>query len=424
MLFSKFNRKTGFILAGLFFLCCQSRAQDYIIRHDFQKNNTSFFQIGKNHDTMQVKEVGLKKPGRITLKVDNFNPFYWDAKVTVFKKPVDEESSHIGLFVSSLMKGFGASDVIQLSRSSGLTPEINNKLEMLTRKANSFSALNWELSELQKEIHQTEGEIKSEARQSFMEVFGKDTLSAKEARIMGLALDNEKKEVNAAALPVTGQTMIRYSFLDSLTRVVSLYHSIIYTDFNFVYSVNGNPDIDEIKLAVFPKTVTESFSGDTVTRYFPVQSIPGLRLRNSVGVSFSYFRDKNLSYFVYPDTTIGKGNGDLFTPVLSTFINFYIYKQAGFRWGGSFGFGVPLMGENKDVNFMLGLCTMFGRNEPIIVTAGIAGAKVDRLSRGWQVGQKVPALDFEIPTLSQFRIGGYISITFNLSNFSRKDNQE
>ncbi len=420
MLFKGNCPKFCYIHLFLLFFMLKAGAQDYFIRHDFQKNNTSYFQVGKNHDTAQVKEIGLKKPGRITLKVDNFNPFYWDAKVTVFKKPVDEESSQVGLFISSLLKGFGASDVIQISRSGELTPEMNAKLEMLTKKANSFSELSYELHEMQKEIRLSENEIKSETRKSFRDVFGKDSMSAKDARMMGQALDNDKKEVNAAA----GQPLLKYSFTDSLSRIISLYYSIMSTDFNFIYSVNGNPDIDELKLAVFPKTLNDPDAKDTITRYFPIQSIPNLRLRNSVGVSFTYFRDKNRSYFVRPDTTIGSSTADLFTPVLSTFINFYMYRTAGFRWGGSFGFGIPLMGDNKDMNFMLGLCTMFGRNEPIIVTAGLAGAKVSRLAKGWQVGQQVPALDFELPTLSQFRIGGYVSITFNLSNLTRKDTGE
>ncbi|HEY6062418.1 MAG TPA: hypothetical protein VIV35_02345, partial [Chitinophagaceae bacterium] len=252
MSFSVIFRNTCCTFLFLFLLTQKAGAQDYIIRHDFQKNNTSYFQVGKNHDTIQVKEVGLKKPGRITMKVENFNPFYWDAKVTVFKKPVDEESSQVGLFISSLLKGFGASDVIQINRSSDLTPELSAKLEMLTKKANSFSELSHELSEMQKEIHQTEDEIKSQTRKSFRDVFGKDSMSAKEARAIGQSLDNDKKEVNAAA----GQTLLKYSFSDSLSKIISLYHSIIYTDFNFIYSVNGNPDIDELKLAVFPKSMT------------------------------------------------------------------------------------------------------------------------------------------------------------------------
>ncbi len=422
MPFLKTYFKAVSTLSGLFFLCYQSQAQDYVIKHDFQKNNSNFYKVDKNHDTLQVKSIDLRKPGRITLKVDNFNPFYWNAKVTVFKKPVDEESSHIGLFVSSLTKGLGVSSMFP-TRSGPLSEAVQQKLEMLSLKANQFSELTWQLSELQTNIQKTEDEIKSEARNAVRNALGKDSLSTKEARAIGLVLETDKKEVNAA-IAGSNQTIIKYSFSDTLAKVVSLYHSIIYTDFKFFYSVNGNPDINELKLAIFPRSDIDPLSKDTVTRYFPVESKANLRLRNSVGVTFSHFPDKNRSYFINPDRTIGSGDGDLFTPVLSAFINFYNYKVTGLRWGGSFGFGVPMIGEKKDINFMLGLCGVLGRNEPIILTAGIAGAKVERLADGWKVGQVVPSLSFDIPTLSQFRLGGYVSVTFNLSNLSSKKSDD
>lgn len=419
MLFPGLCRKKGCIISCLLFLFFQSRAQDYIIRHDFQKDNTTYFQIGKNRDTSVVKEINQKKPGKIILKVDNFNPFYWNAKVTVFKKPVDEESSHIGLFLAGLTKVSGAG-ILGDFKSGEVTPENKDKIDKLQKKVIRFSELKQQLSDLQKEIHKTEIAIKTEARQAVVEVFGKDTLSAKEVRAMGSELDKEKKEVNAAV----GQVAIEYSFNDELQEILGLYHSIVYTEFKFLYSVNGNPDISELKLAAFPKSGPDTMSRDTISRYFPIEYRSTLKLRNSVGVTFTYFQDKNRSYYVKPDLTIGSGNADLFTPVMSTFINFYSNKNTGIKWGGSFGFGIPLTGEKKDLNFMLGLCTVLGRNEPIIISAGFAGTKVERLTKGWGVGQTVPSLDFEIPTLSQFRPGGFISITFNLRNLSSNKQED
>src|SRR5438046_1407306 len=75
-------------------------SQDYIIKHDFHSDYTSYFKIDKNKDTIQVKEISFKKPGRIVLKVENFNPFYWNAKVTSFQKPVEEQSSYVQVFTS------------------------------------------------------------------------------------------------------------------------------------------------------------------------------------------------------------------------------------------------------------------------------------------------------------------------------------
>lgn len=422
MTFLKKRCKAICFLSGLIILCGHSQAQDYYIRHDFQKNTTNFYKLGRNHDTTEVKSVSLRRPGRVNLKVDNFNPFYWNAKVTVFKKPVDEESSSIGSFITSLTKGLGVSTMFP-TRSGSLSEATQQKMEMLVRRANQFSELTWQLDGLQMNIKMTEDEIKSEARKAVRDVMGTDSLSVKEARSLGLELESDKKEVNAA-IAGSNQTIIRYSFTDTLAKAVSLYHSIIYTDFQFQYSVNGNPDINELKLAIFARPEVDPLAKDTITRYFPVEGKANLRLRNSVGVTFSHFPDKNRSYFINPDLTIGSGTGDLFTPVLSAYINFYNYKVSGLRWGGAFGFGVPMTGDKKDLNFMLGLCGVIGRNEPIILSAGFAGARVERLTEGWKVGEVVPSLSFDIPTLSQFRIGGYISVTFNMSAISAKKSDD
>jgi hypothetical protein len=231
---------------------------------------------------------------------------------------------------------------------------------------------------------------------------------------MGSELDRRQKELSDSL----GITPLQFSFLNELAGVEKIYNEIMYTSYKFSYSISGNPDINELKLDIFPRA--DSLGKDTITKYFRIQAKPVLRIRNSVGIAFTYFDDKNTSYFVKPDSTIGKGNGDLFTPVLSVFMHFYNNKSTGFKWGGTFGFGIPLLGEKKDINFMLGLCSLLGRNEPVILSAGVTGAKVDRLGKGWRVGQKTPNLSFQIPTSSQFRVGGFVSVTFNLNTISGK----
>lgn len=103
------HQKTGKILVILLFLSQQAKTQDFIIVHDLQKDTTGFYKFGKAKDSVAVSEIGFRKPGRINLKVENFNPFYWNARVTTFKRPVDEESGHIGMFISSLTGVLGVS---------------------------------------------------------------------------------------------------------------------------------------------------------------------------------------------------------------------------------------------------------------------------------------------------------------------------
>ena len=106
----------------------------------------------------------------------------------------------------------------------------------------------------------------------------------------------------------------------------------------------------------------------------------------------------------------------MFTPLLSTFIHFYAGKVKGVKMGGAFGFGIPLQGEKKDVNFLLGLTAAFGKNEPVLLTFGAAGAKVNKLTNGYKLGTVTSETNPENLVSAGYGVGGFMSVTFNLSN--------
>ncbi len=397
--------KTAGFLACLVLLFQQIQAQDFIIKHDLIKDNTFFYRVGENRDTLSIKEIGLRRPGKISVDVENFNPFYWNAKVTTYTRPVEDQSSYVGMFLSGIVKASGVSGFPQIR--GGADPARMRQLKMMLMQLDEY---NTQLNELKYDIRKTESEIKNGAvsvRNAVVSLVGIDSLGYKQSREKGRTYDEEIDDP------------IETPFVDVLTTIARNYHDIVYTSFHFSYNVKGNVDINQIKLQIFPRN--DSLAGgnanDTLTKFFPVQPKPFLKLRSSMGVTFTYFQDKNRSYYVKPDYTIGQGKGDLFTPVISTFINFYLARESGGpKWGGSFGFGIPVSGDRKEINFMLGVCTVLGRNELVILSAGMAGAKVDRLTDGWQVGQTAPSLSFNIPTNTQYRLGAYFSLTFNLKS--------
>jgi hypothetical protein len=401
-------------ISAVFCFPFAASAQNFVIRHDFQRDSTRFFRLGKHNDTTSVRGVAVKKPGHITLEVENFNPFYWDAKVTSFERPVDEQSSYIQVF-RGLAKTVGIDLAIPgVSRGRAGSEQTYSRLKIVYEKANDIKFVESDLQALKFDRYKTEAEIKTQASANIARITGQTDISSNDVLAMGTELDRQMKELSDSLTLVPPA----FSFQQELSVVSNLYHQIMFTSYRFTYVVTGKPDINELKLDIFPKG--DSTTKDTLTRFFTVQAKPYLRIRNSVGVSFTYFQDKNTSYFIKPDSTIGKGAGDLFTPVLSFLLHFYNYQNAGFKWGGSFGFGIPLLGEKKDINFLLGLCTLLGRNEPVIISAGIAGTKVDRLSSGWKTGRQAPNLAFQVPTTSQFRAGGFISISFNINSLSPK----
>ena len=81
---------------------------DVYKRQDLHEEKTKYFRV-KAEDTLRIKSIDLKKSGRITLQVNNYNPFYWNAKVTAFKTPVDQEVGYGDAFnpFSVLAGGLG-----------------------------------------------------------------------------------------------------------------------------------------------------------------------------------------------------------------------------------------------------------------------------------------------------------------------------
>ena len=55
----------------------------------------------------------------------------------------------------------------------------------------------------------------------------------------------------------------------------------------------------------------------------------------------------------------------------------------------------------------------------ILLTGALDGAG---MALAVEVGEKAPDLDFEIPQASQFTVGGFLSLSFNLNAFSSKTN--
>jgi hypothetical protein len=143
------------------------------------------------------------------------------------------------------------------------------------------------------------------------------------------------------------------------------------------------PEIDSATSAL-----TNIRSKDTVTRWIAVYKKEPLRFRNTFGFSFVSYAENRWKYFVRRDSVIDKVSADQFQPVIVTYLHFYAPRDRGFRWGGSFGAGFPVSGDNKQLNLMIGLSTFLGKGDPVCLTAGISGTQVKKLY-GVSSGEKV-----------------------------------
>lgn len=451
-----------------------ANAQQYLIKYDLNSLKSNYYRIGT--DTARVRTLDLKKNGRIILQVDNYNPYYWNAKVTSYKNPVEEESGYANAFnpLGILSRGFGdiMSNIpfLDLPKSRGNGTDANSrfmnsvakfsqnyeKVQTAMAKYEELLIVKMQLQELKYNNVKTEQAIKAEARELVKSSLGTDSANLITFIRMGKQMNSELliamdelsasvQEVRTEGLDmnsrVEGKTFSEMSnqmaksyssiskvkdfiqkdpafLVDEVVEVGSLYRDIANAKFNFTYSVNTEPDLSYLKLELFPRI--DSVRKDTMVQYFEIKGKKNLKIRNSVGVAFSYFQANNRNYFINSDSIISESGRDLFNPLIATFIHFYGGKNSGFRWGGNFGVGIPLTGDKKEINFMLGLSTAFGQNEPIMLSAGFVGGKTSRLTNGYTTGQKTKITDPDKLVTSTYDVGGYVSVSFNLGTLGKK----
>lgn len=464
-----------FLVYGIGIAFC-GRSQEYVISHDMNSNRTEYFKVVKQRDTVRVKSIATRRAARISLNIGNFNPFYWNARVTAIKKPTEEQTSNAGVFnpLSLLSKGLGGLveniipdlDLGKLGgRGGGAEPEeINSRYlfhlaryqqlhlryQRLFETAADLQMLRLHLQAIKYSTDKTGAQIKQEARDALLNELGTTQLSWEaaidkgrqmnrslrsvadslvteqqilnelmpgtdpELQIESVSARSMQDKVNRASQRISNLNTENPDFVKEMAMVSELYNEIVAANYHFNYIVSGTEDVAELKLQLYPRS--DSLGRDTVTKYFSVKPRPNVKIRNAVGLAFTHFKDKNRTYFVKPDTTIGSDRADLFTPVLATYINFYPATLHSLKIGGAFGFGIPVTGERKDINYMLGISVLAGKNEPVIITVGVAGTNVSKLANGYRTGDKVEDLDVNLPRMSVFRAGMFFSLSFNLGS--------
>ena len=456
--------------------CTSLSAQQYLIRYDMHNMKTEYFRI--DEDTTKVRKMDLKRNGRIMIRVDNYNPFYWDAKVSTFKNTVPEEANYSNAFnpLSFFSKGFGGilgnMPSLDLPNSKGGLSDVNSrfistvsqyneqyqKVVEIGEKIEEMQLVKIQLKELKYDFSKTENQIKNEATDLVKKTFelkdpsmmgiisvGKDhTRNLQEAlnkldqlysqmqqqlpavnsesRVEGQSFSDIAKKSGNSQMALNrikeNQLSKPTAIVDEAVEIGNLYRDISNANFHFNYAVNTDADLAYLKLQFYPKP--EINSKDTMVQVFQLKEKRHMKIRNSVGAAFTYFSANNTTYFIDQDSVIQSSDKDLFTPLISTFIHFYSGKTSGFKWGGVFGVGIPITGEQKEINFLLGLTTAFGQNEPILLSVGLSGAKVNKLTKGYSVGDKTNARTETDLVTSGYGIGGFVSVSFNLNSIGKK----
>jgi hypothetical protein len=219
------------------------------------------------------------------------------------------------------------------------------------------------------------------------------------------------------------QLIVKPDFVQQFSEIALAYNQLQLTSFNYAHTFNNYTDFSKVKVQLYAiEALQPNIAKDTTNLYFSIHNKKNLKFRNSLGISYAIFADNNVSYFVNQQNVIQKSESDNFTPLISTFIHFYPLNSSSFKLGGTVGFGVQLNQEKKDINYLLGLSSVLGKNEPLIISVGLAGSKQKRLTNGFKIGDTVSNSSITLPTSDYFKIGFFLSVSFNLNELKNLKN--
>lgn len=221
-------------------------------------------------------------------------------------------------------------------------------------------------------------------------------------------LENLKKSLNAKQAHTS----------QSLNKIKELYSSLEASNFEQTYDYIIEADKVAIELKFLQSKLSESENtsdaGLIKTRSLKLFSKGGFKINSSVALTLNSFGSKAKDFYIDENGIIGEDIGNGSTPNLSTMINFYPVISENFNIGGSFGISIPISGETRGINFLLGPTIFLGSKSRLSLSGGLAYGTVNRLTQGLEVGDTTTITDIDPFTKSVYDFGYYFGISFSL----------
>lgn len=205
----------------------------------------------------------------------------------------------------------------------------------------------------------------------------------------------------------------------------NLYQSIVNTNFNFnasevsegdemtltldfyknQFDENGNPIIDLENLSNLSKIKSKKVR---------ITVKNDIKINSSIGLGFPSYKNNN--DFINRDSVITAVSGNNFTPNISAYMNFYPYSGRNLNIGGTFGVGVPMGDDVRNLNMFIGFSGILGTNNKVVLHAGASLGQVNQLDAGYQTGDKLISALETVPIRRAYQWGAFAGISFSIAN--------
>lgn len=468
--------KKVFSTVLFFFLISFTYAQQkYRVTYNYSTEEIKYYKLSKTNlieDTLTTPK--FKRNSLIELKLININPFAVSVKTDVKEETVHPTSN--GFNFSSLLGGINSfsgenlnlknltgsmSSFDENGKSRGNTSsrgsKIRNKFSDLNEKFVNVDAIKSVLMANllnpninKKQIIKNLKEVSSELKDSrlvdpnnnyYLFLYKLNNLIKEDAKDIenDISLISEEIENNLEtdkklsrgelvlknnAFQNLNQLILSLnekgmSTSSSLNQIKDLYTSLEASNFEQTYDYIIESDKVDVELKFIQSEFSEEVSEETnnnviKTRHLKLFAKGGFKINTSVALTLNNFGSNSKDFFIDSNGFIGQDINNHSVPNLSTMINFYPVMGENFNIGGSFGVSVPISGESRGINFLLGPTIFLGNKSRVSFSGGLAYGTVNKLTNGLKVGDTTNFNDIDSFTKSVYDFGYYFGISFSL----------
>ncbi len=206
----------------------------------------------------------------------------------------------------------------------------------------------------------------------------------------------------------------------------NMYESIINTQFQFNATDLAEKDFLNIDLDMYeyplndqgiPTAVSQNLLNDLVlvkSKKLKIVVKGDLKINSSLGLAFPYYSN-NLNY-LNVNGSIVEQNGNNFSPNIAAFMNFYPYNGKLGQFGGTFGLGIPIATDNRNLSVFLGGASLFGTKNRIVINAGASLGQITQLDQGLKTGDPLESEFMDVPTRQIWNWGAFMGISFSIAD--------
>lgn len=232
------------------------------------------------------------------------------------------------------------------------------------------------------------------------------------------------KQFTAESSPVSIDTIVsaKTDLIPRIQEFYLKYEEIMNNSFTYTHQVKCEEKFLYYTLNLYKKeSLNHKFSKDDQpdkTIEVKITSYGSTRISTSVGLSAGKFATTPQKFYVRNDVLTAQ-DLDPYIPMISTMIHLSFDLRSPVTPAISLGIALPVSNSETvdNISFLLGPSLFIGKKKEFVISGGAMYSRVQRLAKGFEVGDSIVIGEGEIPTEKKYAIGYFLGISYNLAGY-------